>query len=783
MGSQSNETGMVSTFFNNGNDSEEWTPVPALTDSSESAYGSDIDVYDGDGGNSILLVGAPQDGDNSSGSVYLYTFDEGNNQWKIQGPPILGSNSTLEEFGYSVALSDNMHAVIGAPGANLDSGLVYTFTLSEAANGVLSADPLVATPLPGSGPGSRFGEALDITPEGNDIAVGEPGQSRFSIYTWDGAAWDQTITLSVSNSQDFGSSVTFLSDNYLAVGAPSFNGERGVIQVFARGSGGIWTALPTIAGLVEGDYLGGRHSLSGQEGPQGPEVVVGTKNGALERFDYDASVNRWLRRFTVDYTDAVASVSSLRLENEISVLVGFSGATSAVLYSETLPSAPTTLAPTKSPSMRPTTRAPTTSAPSPSPTQSFSPSLRPSSAPTKHPTCSPSESPTRTKEWRLVGGPFVSSVPATAFGHAVAILDDVLFIGEPDFDSTGRVTVLQRSSEDWTVVAFETTHEVSKFGTAVDAAVIAGKPSALVGAIETSRRPNEQVGSLKFGSSHSFEYNGQEWNEIGGEILPNTSSFLEASGKFGTSVSVAWDIQRIAVGAPDSSGTTSTKDSGIVFVFDFNGVDWEQKGDPLLGPRLGMFLGASVDISSDGSLLLAGAPLDGGGDGSAFLFEWTGVEWSEIFMWQGVVGFGEELGIQVSFVTNDGTTIAIGSPNWNGGRGAVRIYEKSGLSYLKVMDVEGLVGERLGATLCGENGRVAAGTEGISSGLFRVYGKAVSWRRSEQIAVLRIVVAIFCSLVAHRLLLSCLYAKERKLDRSFHKSTDEFKRRIDSDDE
>ncbi|KAL7581144.1 hypothetical protein ACA910_005938 [Epithemia clementina (nom. ined.)] len=750
----------VSTFFTSSSGLGDWEPAPALNGSSDSAFGSDVDILDDlDTDDIILLVGSPQDGGGSQGSASIFRFDQNNNEWQEQGLPLLGANAALAEFGFSVALSNTMRAVIGAPGHSSDRGLVYTFELTSGADGSINATTLVPNPLLGSGFGGRFGEALDITENGNEIAVGEPGQRRFSIYTWDGADWEQTFSLRVTNSQDFGSSVVFLSSTLVAVGSPSFNNNRGVVQVFEKDNNGIWTALPTIVGTNIGDRLGERHSVSGQASPLGvPEVVVGTKNGAVERYDYDGV--RWVKRFTMDSSEPVASVSFLRVESEVSVLVGFNSTASAVLYAE-VPAVPSsspseqprsvdstrapTVMPTKNLAATPTsaptfltqnptlaatptyaptslTQSPTTKAPTSTPTFPSNPTISQSTTPSPIPSVSPSSAPTRPKAWRLIGGPFISSDQNTGFGKAVALLEEFLFVGEPEFGSAeeGRVTVLQRSPDSWNEVAFATNNSTINFGSAIDATMNAGIPSVVVGAMDTEQFLSNIGLSFKFGSAYSYEFDGQAWNEVGKTVLPRLD-FQETSGQFGASVATASTTQRIAVGAPDSGGTPATVDGGRVYTFDFNGVEWVEMGDPLLGVNRSMFLGASVDLSKDGSRLLVSAPVDRDGDGSIFYFDWNGTGWLESFELNADDGSKESLGTQVVIVSDDGGTIAFGSPDFDVDRGLVQIYEQSGSTYQKVMEFEGLAGEHLGRTLCGENGRLVAGTSGTTGGSFRVF--------------------------------------------------------------
>lgn len=320
--------------------------------------------------------------------------------------------------------------------------------------------------------------------------------------------------------------------------------------------------------------------------------------------------------------------------------------------------------------------------------------------------------------------------------------DNFLLVGEPEFnkdaagDAIGRVTVYQRSSGEWfAIAALQTSYGTLNFGSAIDATMVSGIPSATVGARNTNQYLANIGSSFKFGSAHSFELlDGQGGEEIGNGTLPRLT-FLDASGEYGASVGMATTRQRMVVGAPSSSGNTSTPDGGIVYVFDYNGIEWEEAGDLLAGSESNMFLGTSVDMSQDGLRLLAGAPGFDNRSGAVFYYEWddSAFTWNEVYVWQG--SSTEALGTQVAFVTEGGGTIALGSPNFNGTRGALRIYERSESSessdivFQEVMNVQGSIpGEYLGRTVGGEMGRVAAGTWGIAGGSFRVFeNKGNGW--------------------------------------------------------
>ncbi len=132
----------------------------------------------------------------------------------------------------------------------------------------------------------------------------------------------------------------------------------------------------------------------------------------------------------------------------------------------------------------------------------------------------------------------------------------------------------------------------------------------------------------------------------------------------------------------------------------------------------GLF-GASVAVSADGRTAIVGAPLEGGGAGSARIFALTPSGWqeqaklapSETVEETGVPceGEGEEcrLGISVA-ISGDGDTALVGSPLEEGRTGAVRTFVRTGSTWSQLGPK--IKGESSGKALFGRS--VAISTDG-----------------------------------------------------------------------
>jgi len=161
-----------------------------------------------------------------------------------------------------------------------------------------------------------------------------------------------------------------------------------------------------------------------------------------------------------------------------------------------------------------------------------------------------------------------------------------------------------------------------------------------------------------------------------------------AGDESGRSVSLSSDGSVVAIGAPLNSSN-----SGHVRVYEWDGAAWSQRGVDIDGELAGDESGRSVSLSSDGSVLAIGAPdnYDNGAySGHVRVYEWDGTAWSQ----RGDDIDGEAAydrsGLSVS-LSSDGSVLAIGAPsNYGNGTGHVRVYEWNGAAWTqRGLDIDG----------------------------------------------------------------------------------------------
>ena len=186
------------------------------------------------------------------------------------------------------------------------------------------------------------------------------------------------------------------------------------------------------------------------------------------------------------------------------------------------------------------------------------------------------------------------------------------------------------------------------------------------------------TGYIAIGAGHVrvYEWNSgtSSWDQKGADIDG------EAAGdSSGYSVSLSSDGTEVAIGAPYNDGTGAN--AGHVRVYEWNSgtSSWDQKGADIDGEAASDQSGRSVSLSSDGTKVAIGAQLnDGTGDnaGHVRVYEWNGSAWTQT----GADIDGEARlnysGTSLS-LSSDGSEVAIGAPVNSGAAyaaGHVRVY-------------------------------------------------------------------------------------------------------------
>ena len=184
-----------------------------------------------------------------------------------------------------VVAADGDVALVSAPGGQGAGTAVRVYVRAPdgtwSAAGSLEAGELRAN--------ARYGAAMAV--RGGLAAVGAPGQGGSgTVYVFargaDGA-WSREAVLdspALGGGAGLGSSVLFIGDDELAVGAPSADGSVGRVVLFARGAGGGWAEAAT---LLPGDPGPGQR-FGTALAAAGDELIVGAPGAEDGRGRVDA---------------------------------------------------------------------------------------------------------------------------------------------------------------------------------------------------------------------------------------------------------------------------------------------------------------------------------------------------------------------------------------------------------------------------------------------------------------------------------------------------------------
>lgn len=178
------------------------------------------------------------------------------------------------------------------------------------------------------------------------------------------------------------------------------------------------------------------------------------------------------------------------------------------------------------------------------------------------------------------------------------------------------------------------------------------------------------------GSVRIFEKINNSWNQIGNTLYGDSSESY-----FGKSISLNQLGDIVVVG-----GYYYSNEKGIVKVFSWDGLSWNQMGDSIIGENDGDANGICVSINSQGNRIAMGANVGN----YVRVFEWNDSEW--IQLGSNINGNSGDLFGNSIDLSKSGNRIIIGSPNYDSSKG-----------FIKVFDWDGANWNQLGETLYGNN--------------------------------------------------------------------------------
>lgn len=338
--------------------------------------------------------------------------------------------------------------------------------------------------------------------------------------------------------------------------------------------------------------------------------------------------------------------------------------------------------------------------------------------------------------WIQRGSDIIGSAQGDIFGDAVSISADgnIIAVGAPGFlnpsylsptGPTGYTRIFEWNGSDWTQKGTDITGEAPND---VSGSSISLNSTGNIIAIGASS--NNGANGNSSGHCRVYEWNGSAWiqkgsdidgeaaNDFSGSVSLNDAGSIVVIGASGNDAGgtntgqirvyewngSSWiqkgtDIDSDPTNASfgytnsiDASGTTFIAGGysfvngalGFIKIFTWNGTDWVQKGQTILGTNGSDFLGTAVDINQDASIIAASSLTLA--NGNVRVFKFIGNSWVE----QNPIIEGQTAGDQFGrslSLSSDGSILAAGTPfNDNNGNNAgyVRIFENTTLSTTKV---------------------------------------------------------------------------------------------------
>jgi FG-GAP repeat protein len=305
-----------------------------------------------------------------------------------------------------------------------------------------------------------------------------------------------------------------------------------------------------------------------------------------------------------------------------------------------------------------------------------------------------------TGEWQAKSIAYVKASNTSAdlqFGSAIALSGDgnTLAVGAASEDggakgingnqadqsavNAGAVYVYTRTASGWKQQAYlkaSNTHKGYQFGNAVslnDDGNTLAVGSTGEASSDTGVNGDQTDTSMdEAGAVYVFTRNGSTWSQQAYVKASNTGT-PDVGNQFGYSVALSGDGNNLAVGSTsEPSAATgvngdqknaSAPDSGAAYVFTRTGSRWTQQAyvKPWNTTVRGQLFGYSIGLSTDGSTMAVGAFDEQGGRGALYIFTRAAGNWSQQTRLQGSNEEAQDsIGCALA-ISGDGNTVVGGA--------------------------------------------------------------------------------------------------------------------------
>lgn len=236
-------------------------------------------------------------------------------------------------------------------------------------------------------------------------------------------------------------------------------------------------------------------------------------------------------------------------------------------------------------------------------------------------------------------------------------------------DYTGAAYVYTRSNGNWSGPITLPASSVPTGAFLGDAITVPSDQQVIVGA----QNVNAQQGEV-----YVFTQTGGNWNST-----PTVTPLGLPSGMqgqyFGEGLTVSGNGQILFVGTGPATGTTL----GDIYAYTFSAGSWSNPvALPMTGIPAGTDVGRVLAASASGDVLVAGAPQAGSAYGAVYVWTKNGSAWSNPVALSPPSSLGPKGTLaffgQAVAISSDGTVILSGAPGGNNSQGAAYVYTESG---------------------------------------------------------------------------------------------------------
>ncbi len=276
--------------------------------------------------------------------------------------------------------------------------------------------------------------------------------------------------------------------------------------------------------------------------------------------------------------------------------------------------------------------------------------------------------------WVQIGDDIDGETANNRFGAAVSISKEgnIVAVGAP-FNSggagaSGHVRILENQSGNWVQIGQDIEGE---FGGDFSGSAVSLSSEGTIVAIAAARNDGNGNDS---GHVRVYENQSGNWVQVGQDIDGES-----AGDQSGSSLSLSNDGSRLAIGATFNNGNGGN--SGQVRVFENQAGNWVKIGLDVNGEDAGDLFGWSVDLSSNGKVMVSSGPANASSRGYAKIYQDQSGSWVQVGQDIDGEAANNFSGRSVS-LSSDGMEVAIGANrnNDNGNdSGHVRVYDLSSI--------------------------------------------------------------------------------------------------------